>query len=195
MKSFYVYIYIDPRTNLPFYIGKGSGKRAYTHLRETKETTENYLKWCKIQSLINHGISPIVKIIFESYDENECYELEAKMISELGRIGFDANGILTNRCIDNRPPTYSAKLPRSAEYKKNMSLAKMGDKNPRFGIAPWNKGKPGYSTSKKGQKRKWITDGKSSKQILRSDPIPNGWVCGRHSNGLLDIKRAPYKSD
>lgn len=36
--GYYVYQYIDPRTNLPFYIGKGIGKRYLAHLLETKKT-------------------------------------------------------------------------------------------------------------------------------------------------------------
>src|SRR5690242_20018084 len=30
--GFYVYLYIDPRTGKPFYVGKGQGSRALAHL-------------------------------------------------------------------------------------------------------------------------------------------------------------------
>jgi hypothetical protein len=42
--GYYVYQYIDPRNNLPFYIGKGKGKRYQTHLFETADNTENLKK-------------------------------------------------------------------------------------------------------------------------------------------------------
>ena len=178
MTIYYVYSYRDPQSSLPFYIGKGCGHRKYKHLKETKESTENYLKWCKIQSILKRGEEPIIDILFESVDEQETYDKEAELISQYGRIGFD-DGCLTNRCIDARPPTYAAKLPRSEEYKKNMSLAKQGDKNPMYNKNPWNKGKTGYSTAKKGQRRKWITDGITSKQILFDEEIPAEWWIGR----------------
>lgn len=176
MSIYYVYSYRDPLCEEPFYIGKGSGDRKFRHL---KETTENYLKWCKIKSILNRGHTPLIEILEEFDNEKTAYEFEANLIQKYGRIGIDANGCLTNRCIDGRPPTYAASMPRSEQYKKNMSLAKMGDKNPMYGVAPWNKGHTGYSTSKKGQARKWITDGVSDKQVLRTDPIPEGWHIGR----------------
>lgn len=178
MTIYYVYSYRDPQSSTPFYIGKGCGNRKYHHLKETKETTENYLKWCKIQSIINRGEEPVIEILFESYNEQEAYDKEAELISYYGRIGF-GEGFLTNRCVDARPPTYAAKLPRSEEYRKNMSLAKQGYKNPMYGKTPWNKGKTGYTTTKKGQRRKWITDGIASKQVLFDEEIPSGWYKGR----------------
>lgn len=179
MTIYYVYSYRDPDKLLPFYIGKGSGNRKFRHLKETKENTENYLKWCKIKSILNRGMQPIIEILFETYLEKEAYDKECELIKYYGRIEFEENGCLANRCIDARPPTYAGKMSRSAEYRNNIREAKLGIKNPMFNKDPWNKGKSGYSTSKKGQKRKWVTDGISSRQILQSEEIPVGWNPGR----------------
>ena len=179
MTIYYVYVYKDPLSQTPFYIGKGNGNRKFQHLKETKDNTENYLKWCKIRSILNRNKQPIIDEVFESNNEQEAYYVEASLISHFGRIGFEPNGCLTNRCIDARPPTYSGSRTRTAEDRKNSSICKLGEKNPMFGKEPWNKGKSGYSTSKKGQKRKWITDGTSSRQIIISDDIPSGWRVGR----------------
>lgn len=35
MRLYYVYIYIDPRNNFPFYIGRGKNDRCYKHSKET----------------------------------------------------------------------------------------------------------------------------------------------------------------
>jgi hypothetical protein len=188
MYTYYIYSYRDPNKLSPFYIGKGSGNRKLRHLKETKENTENYLKWCKIQSILNRGKQPVIEILFETNSEEEAYHKESELIKHYGRIEFEPNGCLTNRCLDARPPTYAAKMPRNQEYRKNISIAKQGTKNPMFGKDPWNKGKSGYSTSKKGQKRKWITDGITSRQILQSEEIPSGWTPGR-TYGVNGFKR------
>jgi len=137
---YYVYSYRDPKEFLPFYIGKGKDNRKLQHLKETKDNTDNYLKWCKIESIRQRGQSPIIEILFNTDDEDEAYLYESKLILKFGRKYLDVGGILTNRCIDNRPPTYAGKMPRSDEYLKNMSLSKLGNKNPMWNKSPWNKG-------------------------------------------------------
>lgn len=134
---FYVYVYKDPDTLIPFYVGKGSGYRKTRHLKETKETTENYLKWCKIQSIKNKKQTPIIEIVFESENENECYIKEKELILLYGR-KIDG-GVLTNITFDGTPPKDAEKRPRSKEYLNNMSKAKTGKLNPMYGKLPWNK--------------------------------------------------------
>jgi hypothetical protein len=41
---YYVYELIDPRNNMPFYIGKGKGRRAKTHLWPKPETRNVYIE-------------------------------------------------------------------------------------------------------------------------------------------------------
>jgi hypothetical protein len=106
---YYVYKLIDPRTNLPFYVGKGKGDRAKTHLGDRPETRNAY-KENKISNIRDAGFEPKIEYIAENIiDENLAYEIEASMIKKYGRKGYDANGILTNICLDNRPPNHKGK--------------------------------------------------------------------------------------
>jgi len=104
MNEYYVYQYIDPITQQPFYIGKGSGDRMNRHLTETKDKTENRKKYAHIKGLQNKGLEPIIKKIAENLTEEEAYDLEAELIAKYGRRDLDEGGILTNICTDNRPP-------------------------------------------------------------------------------------------
>jgi hypothetical protein len=105
INKYYVYSLLDPRkNNQPFYIGKGSGKRAQTHLFETEENTDNIRKFLKIKKIRASGLEPVIEYIASNLEEDKAYDLEAKLIRQYGRAKIDVGGILTNICIDNRPP-------------------------------------------------------------------------------------------
>ncbi len=157
---YYVYQYRDPRTGIPFYVGKGKENRHLYHLSETFQNTENEMKWAYIQGLRNKGLSPIIEIIFTNLDEDWAYDLEETVIKLYGRKNIDENGWLTNRCPDNRPPKttgndhWARKNPekfqrefiekshtadvykkRGKTYSENAKIFGYvsGEKNPRFG--------------------------------------------------------------
>lgn len=106
---YYVYELIDPRYNVPFYVGKGTGRRAKTHLWEVPETRNAY-KENKIASIRKEGLEPIIKYVVENIeDETLAYTIETELIKKYGRKGYDKNGILTNICEDARPPNHKGK--------------------------------------------------------------------------------------
>jgi hypothetical protein len=106
---FYVYQIVDPRTNEPFYIGKGKGGRATTHLRPTPSTRNKY-KENKIASIRKAGLEPVIEYIAENIiDEQLAYDIEEVLIEKYGRKGYDKNGTLTNICKDARPPNHKGK--------------------------------------------------------------------------------------
>jgi hypothetical protein len=102
--EYYVYILTDPRNNLPFYVGKGKGKRALSHLKETKNTTINVRKYNKIQSIIGDGLIPLISYHSINLTEKEAYNLETDLIKQYGRKDYDEGGILLNICEDSKPP-------------------------------------------------------------------------------------------
>ena len=158
MKTYYVYQYKDPITNIPFYIGKGTGSRMFVHLSETREKSGNILKHSVIQRLRNNGYEPIVEKLFDGLLEEEAYDIEAMMIRKYGRIGIDPNGILTNRCEDNRPPRItgakhhnygrSVKVPDENKRRESISKAKKGKTNGQLGLKKSDNMKKKLSISK-----------------------------------------------
>jgi hypothetical protein len=101
---------VDPRKDdQPFYVGKGKGRRATTHLWETPET-RNVHKENKIAAIRASGLEPKIIYVAENIiDEEMAYELEAALIKKYGRRGYDKGGILTNICADSRPPNHKGK--------------------------------------------------------------------------------------
>ena len=90
-KLHYVYVLLDPLDNQPFYVGKGTGRRAEAHLREHSETE----KVAKIQSITRRSDSSLnqvlVRIIGRFVTEKEAFAVEATLIKWV--YGFNA---LTN---------------------------------------------------------------------------------------------------
>lgn len=141
---FYVYQYIDPRTNLPFYVGKGTNDRKFYHLRETIESTINKRKFYRIQSLKRLGLDPIIKEIAIFDCEADAYQLEEKLIKQYGRKGYDPGGVLLNISQNSNPPSRKGKK-LSDEQKFRLKGRKLSEdqKEKLKGRTPWNKGLKG----------------------------------------------------
>lgn len=148
MENFYVYLLLDPTNSyLPFYIGKGSGNRWKNHLTESLDRTANKRKHYKIQKIRNAGFEPKVMFWEKNMPEIEAYDLEEMLIVRFGRSKIDDFGILTNICLQARPPgflgccdqeLFRKKISESCSGKKNgfygkkhapSSLVKIGDAN------------------------------------------------------------------
>ncbi len=92
---FYVYALKDPRTSpaKPFYIGKGTGSRAFDHLIKPDATK----KYARIKEIITAGSIPMVDILVEDLTEAQALRLEAELISAFGTI--ETGGVLTNSVV------------------------------------------------------------------------------------------------
>lgn len=97
--GFYVYMYKNPlKCGEPFYVGKGSGKRCRKHIKEARNPNTldtNLHKLRTIRQIFNAGLEPEVVIIDEAISEDQSFELEEFLISEIGRADLSA-GPLTN---------------------------------------------------------------------------------------------------
>ena len=92
---YYVYALKDPRFSpaKPFYIGKGTGSRAYDHLVRPDRTP----KYARIQKITEAGHIPLVDILVDNLSEIDALRIEAELISAFGT--EETGGLLTNSVV------------------------------------------------------------------------------------------------
>ncbi|MCO6045923.1 hypothetical protein NG895_18645 [Aeoliella sp. ICT_H6.2] len=77
--KYYVYLYIDPRNEQVFYIGKGKGNRAFVHLKGTRDND----KVRRITELRKLNLEPRIEILKYGLTEKEALLVEATAIDLL----------------------------------------------------------------------------------------------------------------
>lgn len=113
-KSFYVYIYLDPRKAgfykydeyqfeyEPFYVGKGQETskitkgRMYDHLYDAITSSKKTFKLNKIRKILIENLEPSILNIKGDLSELDSFELEKRLISLIGRYDL-GKGPLTNK--------------------------------------------------------------------------------------------------
>lgn len=92
---YYVYALKDPRSSpaRPFYVGKGTGSRAYDHL----VTPDRTRKYARIKQILDAGARPLIDILVEDLTEAQALRLEAELIAAFGT--EDTGGLLTNSVV------------------------------------------------------------------------------------------------
>jgi hypothetical protein len=97
MNQYYVYQLVDPRTNTPFYIGEGKGKRAYSHLNFTSGCNNPH-KDRIIKKIQSSGNQVVVEIIKSNLSKEQSVKLEEEIIKHIGIEN------LSNICLNANPP-------------------------------------------------------------------------------------------
>lgn len=148
---YYVYELIDPRDNKVFYVGKGKHKRMYSHYNRIKNGygSHNIFLERKIKKIINENLKPKCKKIFESENEEECFNKETERIKEIGRVNLcnlTNGGEGVSGCHKIRPnftghkhseeskKRISESILKSKKYKEGMKNRDFnGEHNPMYG--------------------------------------------------------------
>ena len=84
--KYYVYEWVRPDYNEVYYVGKGSGDRAWHMTRDTDYTND------VTDFIIRIGMQPRVQVVARFVNEQSAYDFEKERIAFLKPLGFLTNG-------------------------------------------------------------------------------------------------------
>lgn len=121
--KYYTYTYIDPRTNQPFYVGKGQNKRCYDHLKRSYGSPVP-----RIAELKMSGLAPIIQVEFWPTEE-DAYMEEMWSIYKYGRQDRN-NGPLLNKSNGGSGgsgcPKPSIRSEKQLQHLRHMAKSNLG---------------------------------------------------------------------
>lgn len=178
--KYYVYSISDPINKTPFYIGKGCGKRAWSHLK-CKELNKN--KNSIIATLQSIGLQPKIDLIVENLNEEDAYEIETIIIKNAVNYGIK----LTNKVGIRRPPSRKG-IKVSDETKLKISLKLRGIK--RNTLTPEHRQKISFSNKgKEGPNKKMIGDVDLLKKLYVYENKTKHEICVFFNIGMGSLNR------
>src|SRR5579862_8576520 len=95
MNPYYIYALKDPRVTpaRPFYIGKGTGNRAWDHSLRVDGTR----KGKRIADIQGAGLEVVTTVLADDLTEIQALKLESELVAAFGTL--DTGGILTNAVV------------------------------------------------------------------------------------------------
>ena len=89
MNTAYVYTLTDPRNGMPFYVGKGHGKRCEFHIDEAKYYIKRKSKKLnKIRKLLSLGMKPVITKVEQNVSDAQALDFECLLIEEMRSVGI-----------------------------------------------------------------------------------------------------------
>lgn len=121
MSEFYVYIFEDPDTSLPFYVGKGIGGRMLYHFSTARRKPDSPNRFIRrLSELMLEDRKPNPYKYAEGLTEQAAIDLEEELIAKYGRVDYDEGGILLN--VKRRGKTWRHNEDTKSKLSKKATI-------------------------------------------------------------------------
>jgi hypothetical protein len=187
--EFYVYV-LFRRNGIPFWVGKGKGRRWTGHEQEARTSSRNDYRLNIIRAMQKKGLDvPKIKIA-EGLTEAEAFELEILFIRTIGR---RPNGPLVN-LSDGGEGSTGHKMPQShKDFLINFHRGRKHSAETRAKISASNKGRVNPLASRQAQAAK-IRGRKASEETRRKISVSHkGLPCAEGTRrAMSETNRRPH---
>lgn len=139
----YVYVYSDPNTHAPFYIGKGKGNRCFSHLKMAEDgSVEENEKIARIKEIAARGQEPLIEILVHGVDDETALKVEAATIDLIGKENLcnrqkgHGAGVCGRINVDDLEARYNPHPLSKEEIDENVIMIRV-NQTFRYGMKPW----------------------------------------------------------
>ena len=137
--SYYTYHLIDPRTDIPFYVGKGKGYRYKRHVglvRKNKVPNNNPFLFRTILQILNAGCEVKYAFVGQNLTESSAFSLETSEIKRLRSDGIQlcnltdgGDGVTMTSDVRQKIGNKMRGRSFSVETRTKMRLSKLGKRD------------------------------------------------------------------
>ena len=182
MNTAYVYTLTDPRNGMPFYVGKGVGRRCHFHAWEAKNSDKPTYKLNKIRKIQSLGLDIVVNKVEENVSHEQAKELECFLIAEMRGFGIDLTNLTDGGdgragYVISEETRNKLGRPKSEADKQRISEALKGNKHFYYGVSCSDERKAAIIAGTTGVKKSTTINMKKPK---RKEQCPH---CGIMASG------------
>lgn len=114
---FYTYLYRNPLTGVPFYVGMGERSRPLAHFKPSIRTRSSKPFYLMLNALLDNELKPQVDILYAGPSEEVALAIEEDAISLYGRAAVDG-GALLNKTSGGQGHRHSEDSKRAISEKR-----------------------------------------------------------------------------
>jgi hypothetical protein len=192
--GYYVYCLVDPRTEKPFYVGKGKGNRVFAHARDALEQPNATDKLDTIREIVNVGQQVDYVIVRHGMNEETSFAVESALIDFTGRFDFG----LTNVVLGHKSSAFGIMTADEVQVKyKAEPLNSLGEGCVIININRTYRRAKGSKSFYEATKESWVINEKripTLKYVLSEyggfivevfEVDPDGWYKIKDPNGKV----------